>query len=394
VMTAEAFDAGGTSITQGGPMTSANTVTVNTGNVTYTPGAAGVTTSLTIGLQLRHATGETANAATTVTDGAVYTGPPAARDAFPWRMIDSYGEDALSDPTLIAVAPNGLIFAYDGGNRQLQQVDPVTRAVTTVAGGGGLDGSNPVCDARDAAFSGVTSIVADANGNVYLADSAQFVVRKLHVAAGQVTTVAGICGSQGKAVATGPATGISLGGDLVLATDLTGNVFIGDQNLSVVWKLDPTSQLSVVAGRAYDMSDSGDGGPATAATLNPPAAMTCTPDGSLIVQTSGGSIRRIDAASGNIATIAFDVAFVRASGSLQATANGDVVAVGASYQVYFVEKATGKVSPIVGDRSAANQGNGGLAVQAGVTPISIGIDDQGALIILDQSSRSLRWVTP
>jgi hypothetical protein len=76
VMTADAFDAGSVNITQGGTVTSANTVTVTSPNVTYTAGAAGVTTNLTIALPLLNGTGETINNTTTVTDGSLWTGSP------------------------------------------------------------------------------------------------------------------------------------------------------------------------------------------------------------------------------------------------------------------------------------------------------------------------------
>jgi len=120
----------------------------------------------------------------------------------------------------------------------------------------------------------------------------------LFAGTGLITTVA----VTGSGVITPPALSASPGG---MALDPAGNVLVADNNNHRVVRFDPnTGHGSVVAGTGtYGFS--GDGGPATLALLNSPFSVAVDSAGNLFIADSGNNrIRRVDAQTGIIMTIA------------------------------------------------------------------------------------------
>lgn len=187
----------------------------------------------------------------------------------------------------------------------LQRVDADTGAVTTVAGNGlGQYGGGPLGDNGPATRAQVTPAgsAIDANGNIYIADYWNERIRRVDAATGVITTVAGNGQGQVFSGETGPATQISIGVPDSIAIGPDGGVYW--TTAGSVLKLDSAGNLSIVAGNGGCVY-AGDGGPATLAPLCGPQALSFDEAGNLFVSESSCScVRRVDAVTGIIQTVA------------------------------------------------------------------------------------------
>jgi len=177
------------------------------------------------------------------------------------------------------------IFILDHGNDSIRLVDP-TGTISTFVGPG--------------PFQSPIGLSIDAAGNLYVGDRDAHMVRRVDTA-GVVTTIAGT-GQPGFGGDGGPATEAQLDEPEAIAVDGAGNVFFDDTGNSRVRRIDPAGIITTVAGDGTAAS-TGDGGPATAASLDhPQEGLVVDPSGALYV-TEGQRIRRIDP-DGTISTFA------------------------------------------------------------------------------------------
>src|SRR5438309_1796522 len=143
----------------------------------------------------------------------------------------------------------------------------------------------------------------DTAGNLYISDGRTHTVRRIDKGTGIITTVAG-SGRQGYSGDGGPATAATLDNLYSLDVDTNGDIYIVDRLNAAVRKVDASGIMSTFAGtgaRGY----SGDGGPALTATWGAPKAIRCDHhDNVIVVDTENNAIRRIDAVTGIVTTIA------------------------------------------------------------------------------------------
>lgn len=219
----------------------------------------------------------------------------------------------VQGPWSIAVDPRGNIFtdSINGYSFTVVEIAAGTGAVTTVAGNGNGDDSytgdgGPATSATLASLGG---IALDGVGNLYIVDAGHFVIRRVDAATQIITTVAGN-GTSGSTGDGGPATSAELNNLFAIALDLSGNLFIGEGNTSIgmggrVRKVDAaTGLISTVAGNG-SVGYSGDGGPATAAALSAVSGLAVDSSGNLYIADGPTNvIRRVDASTGIITTVA------------------------------------------------------------------------------------------
>ena len=126
----------------------------------------------------------------------------------------------------------------------------------------------------------------------------------MSVALGTIDTVAGT-GSKGYAGDGGPARAALLSEPFMCAFDAAGNLYVAEATNHCVRRIDTvTGVIATVAGTG-DPGYSGDGGPATRATLNEPYALQVDANGDLyIVDRLNAVIRKVDALTGRITTVA------------------------------------------------------------------------------------------
>ncbi|MGG3280515.1 S-layer homology domain-containing protein [Paenibacillus solani] len=173
--------------------------------------------------------------------------------------------------------------------------------ISTVAGTGtdGYSGDGGAATSAQLNYS--SGVAVDSIGNLYIADTANHRVRKVD-ASGKISTIAGT-GTDGYSGDGGPATSASLNKPSGVAIDSIGNLYIADSYNHRIRKVDVSGEISTVAGTGTD-GYSGDGGAATSAQLNYSSGVAVDSIGNLyIADTVSHRIRKVDT-SGIISTVA------------------------------------------------------------------------------------------
>ena len=172
----------------------------------------------------------------------------------------------LNEPRGIDVDAAGNLYIADSNNMRVRKVSP-SGIITTVAGNGIGDFTGDVGQATSESLWFPVDVVADASGNIYIVDNGNNRIRKVD-SQGLMKTVAGggpCCGlSDG-----GPATHAVLNTPRGVAVDVVGNLYIADNAHHRIRRVAANGRISTIAGNG-GTGVSGDGGPATAATLSSP----------------------------------------------------------------------------------------------------------------------------
>jgi sugar lactone lactonase YvrE len=180
--------------------------------------------------------------------------------------------------------------------------------ITTIAGTGDAGYTGDGHSASAATLSNPSGVALDGAGNLYIADTANNAVRKITAATGIITTVAGT-GAPGYVAAQdgGPAALAELNGPASVALDAAGNLYIADTYNQRIRRVDAlTGEITTVAGNGT-AGYGGDGLSATSATtkLDLPEAAAFDSQGNLyIADTENNRIREVIASTGKIATFA------------------------------------------------------------------------------------------
>jgi sugar lactone lactonase YvrE len=310
----------------------------------------------------------------------------------------------LNYPEGVAVDDAGNIYIADSDNARIRRVDAVSHNIGTIAGtgSGGFSGDGGPASAAKVGYA--TRVKIDVRENLYIADRSNLRIRKIDRVTNTITTVAG---SAGDGI---PATASVLLLPRGVVKDSAGNVFVADQANHRIRKIDAATQvISTIAGTGF-VGFSGDGGPATAARLYTPFGLAIDASGNLYVcDDDNYRIRRIDAASGIITTVAGNGQndFSGDGGPATAAALGETsgVAVDASGNLYIadprgrirrVDATTGIITTVAGTGSVladAPLGDGGRATAATLfLPEGVAVDAVGNLYIADGGHDRIRRV--
>ncbi|MGV3504504.1 MAG: Ig-like domain-containing protein [Adhaeribacter sp.] len=282
------------------------------------------------------------------------------------------------------------------------------QTISTVAGsgtnGGGGDGSPAV-------FASVNpmGVAVDAGGNIYIADTDNNRIRKVTAGTGVISTIAGT-GSLGFSGDGGLAIHALLNKPYDVALDGAGNIFFSDQNNNRIRRISASDgKITTVAGSSIPGSG-GDLGPATSASLNRPTGLALDPAGNLfIADQNNHRIRKVDALTGLITTVA-------GTGAIGFSGDGAValmasmrfplgIALDAGGNIYFADSGnnrvrkisalTGTIQTIAGNGAASSFGDGNLATAAALNkPAGLAISGSGTLFISEQLSNRVRKVNP
>ena len=315
---------------------------------------------------------------------------------------------ALNVPIALALDEDQNLFLADLGNNRVRRVDAETGIITTVAG----NGENSGGDGGPALDAGLVpcGIVVDGFGNLYISDDGQNLIREVDAETGIITTIGGGGGDLGD---NRPAimANLSLQDTSGIALDQQGNIYFADDGNHRIRKVDiQTGIITTVAGNGRN-GYSGDGGPAIQASLNDPSGMAVDQAGNILIADSSNSvIRRVDARTGIITTVAGNGGFDfdgDGGPALEATLNfptdveadqlGNIyVADSNNNRVRKVDARTGLMTTVVGSGPAGepvSSGDGGLATQARLRyPRSVLIDREGNLFVADREAGRIRRV--
>jgi GT2 family glycosyltransferase/sugar lactone lactonase YvrE len=208
----------------------------------------------------------------------------------------------LDRPNGVAVSRAGDLYVADAENHQVYRVDRVTGATMVVAGvgraGSGGDGGRAV----DALLDSPTAVAVDRAGNVIIADAGNNRIRRVRATDGAIDTIAG----GGTAAAAGEVGDGLKGTQAVLAwpSDVavapSGDLYIADTGHNRVRRLEAKrGVITTVAGNGLTGA-SGDGGPATRASLAAPTGLA------LVVRRGQTTLYVADASNGRVRVVAPD----------------------------------------------------------------------------------------
>ena len=274
--------------------------------------------------------------------------------------------------------------------------------ITTVAGNGTAGYSGDGGPATSAELNGPRGVTEDIFGNLYIAEYYGQRVRKV-ATNGIITTLAGN-GIQGFSGDGGPATSAELNGPYRVTVDLAGNVYIPDSGNSRIRKVSPDGTITTIVGNG-GVGRGGDGGAATNATLNYPEAVAFDPAGNYyIADEAANVIRKVDP-SGTITTaVGTGTGAYTGDGgpATSATLDGPVgVQVNSAGILYISDQGNnvirqvnnGIISTLAGTGVFGFGGDGGPAIDAEFGyPASIGLDAAGNLYIPDVNNNRIRVV--
>ncbi|MDR3634611.1 MAG: hypothetical protein P4L84_12470 [Isosphaeraceae bacterium] len=316
----------------------------------------------------------------------------------------------LDMPFDVVLDPRGNLYLSDTNNHCIRRVDAATGTMTTVAGRGRKGFSGDGGKATDAELDEPYGLVLDARGNLYFADRLNRRVRKVDASTARISTVAGD-GSKTYSGDGEPATRAGLVEPNGVALDRDGRrLFIADVAGHRVRVVDlATGRIDTFAGTG-EPKHAGDGGPSSKASIHGARAVAVGPDGTVfILEREGNRLRAVDPQSDVIKTRA-GTGTKGYSGdggpALSATFNGpkelDVDLAGNVFVVDTennairrVDAKTGVVTTVAGDGKRGGQGDGGPAGAARLDrPHGVAVGPDGALYIGDTGNHRVRKVLP
>jgi hypothetical protein len=314
----------------------------------------------------------------------------------------------LRSPHGMAVAADGTVYIADTDNYRVRRISPAG-IITTVAGTGTWGDTGDGGQATAAQLSGLLSLALSPPGDtLYIADIDNNRVRQIDLGTGVITNFAGT-GFLGFGYAGdgGPAQTAWLQMPEGVATDADGNVYIGDVLNCVVRKVDiVTNIISRVAGVPGSCTPGGDGGSALAARFSIPRRVALDAAGNLYVLDTGSrTVRRVNATTGIITTVAGGGSTTPGFGSaltMNLGAPSDLVLDAANNDLYIanfnrvfkVDLGTGILSVFAGTGATGFSGDGGPAQDATFQDIG-GLARRGTdILIADSGNNRIRAVVP
>jgi len=211
----------------------------------------------------------------------------------------------LSSPTGLFVDANGNLFIADSGNNVIREVNATSLIITTVAGTGVAGFSGDGAAATAAKLSNPNSVYVDASNDIFIADTGNQVIRE--VVGTTINTIAGTHGVTGLPVNGVLATATVFHNPLSVSLDSAGNIYIADHDNNEIREIvKATGFIQNFAGSPTGVAGAtGDGFAATAALLHGPSAVFVdTANNVFIADTTNAEIREVTSINGKIARIA------------------------------------------------------------------------------------------
>ena len=285
---------------------------------------------------------------------------------------------ALDHPQGVAVDAANNLYIADTGNCRIRKVTGTT--ISTVAGTGICGYSGDAGAATSAKISPATSVAFDTSGNMYIGDTGNCRIRK--ITGTTISTFAGngTCAYAGDG---GAATSASLWYPHGIALDTSNNLYIADTANCLVRKVSGGTITKIAGTTAAGLgvcSFAGDGGAATSAQLSSPQGVRVDSSGNVyIADTANCRIRKIT--SGTISTYAGTGTcwFAGDFGSPTAAAlnNPYAIALDTSGNMFVADTENNRVRVIAGDTDGDTLPDAAETIGYGTDPLKADTDGDG-----------------
>jgi sugar lactone lactonase YvrE len=334
----------------------------------------------------------------------------------------------LADPYAVAEDAAGNVYVVDQANNRIRKLtNPLSNSavISTVVGTGQAGYTGDGGPAINATLNGPTGIALDTNGNLYILDANNFVVRAVNmgtssitlgavtIPAGGIGTVFGnfnlSCTPTSSCGDGGPGTGAIFQGPLFVTLDSSNNVYVSDYMGGKVRKWEVSGDLvSTVAGTGVQ-AYSGNGGTATLAEIDHPAGVVVQSNGDIVIDDQWADTVQY-VAGGIINTYALNTnaKFAGDGGpcpvgsmfnplALAVDAENDIfISGGNDNLVQRCSNATGIFSTVAGAPTRSYQGafsgDGGPAINARMANLGALVDGQNNLFVADGGNNRIRYV--
>jgi uncharacterized protein (TIGR03437 family) len=329
----------------------------------------------------------------------------------------------LDVPAALWIASNGNFYIADQANNRIRLVTASNGNITTVVGNGtpgylGDTGSSTPETATSAEINSPDTVIFDSKGNMYIADTANNVVRMvtpggaISTYAGNGSVTVGILNDGGQANLAG------LYKPAGLAMDSSGNLYISDYGNNRIRKvigvgLTNAGVISTIVDGNGDQGFAGDGGLATQAHIYGPRAMAVDSSGALyFADSESNMIRKVvpAAATGTITLVAGSTSGLPGSSGDGGQATSALlndptgVAVDTCGNVYIADSRNsrirmvttgGIINTIAGGNGNGYSGDGGPALSAQLYfPAGVAVDSKGNVYVADTQNAVIRLLTP
>jgi sugar lactone lactonase YvrE len=315
--------------------------------------------------------------------------------------VDGTGSAArFNSPDHLALDGAGNLYVADRLNATIRKVALASGAVTTIAGAAGMHGSADGAG-TNARLEEPDGLAFDGAGNLFFSDRGSTAVRRITLATGAVTTVAGSWGMSGSTDGVGPAARFALPAGL--ASDGAGTLYVADADSYAVRKIVlATASVTTVAGSASKRGSTDGAG--AAARFSTPLRVAEDGAGNLFVS-SGFAIRKVSLPSGEVTTFAGDSATYGATdargtaarfrtirGLVSDKAGTLYVADSGNYTIRKVDLGTAMVTTIAGTALTPGSTDGTGATARFDNPYGLALDGAGNLYVADSTASTLRKI--
>jgi streptogramin lyase len=211
---------------------------------------------------------------------------------------------SLSAPHEVRLDREGNLYIAERDNHVIRRVDAKSHVISTVAGTGSAGFSGDGGPANKAQLRQPHSIALDKNGLLYICDIGNHRIRRVNLKTGAIETFAGT-GERQPTPDGASLDKLALNGPRAMAFAPNGDMFLVLREGNAVYRLDMARRTIHHLAGTGKQGYSGDGGPAREALLSGPKGISIGPDGGVfIADTESHTIRRIDQRTGIIETVA------------------------------------------------------------------------------------------
>src|SRR5271157_293376 len=318
-------------------------------------------------------------------------------------------------PAGVAVDKSGNVYIADTGDDLIREVttDGLINSIAGDSYPGYLGDGSPAATSE---LHSPEDVAVDSSGNIYIADSANAVIREITASTGIINFIAGSVTTASGATTGTPAVGYSGDGaaanlaglvtPFALAVDSSGQVYFAENGDSRIRMINTKGIINTIAGNGT-AGYSGDGSTGTAAELNFPTGVAVDSSGNVyIADLVNLRIRKLTS-GGTISTVAGNGKYSYSGDSGQATSaqlnTPQAVASDSSGNLYIADTvnnavrkvtAAGVISTIAGNGTAGSGGDGGAAASAQLhSPQGIAVDASGNIYVADTQNARVRKIS-